>query len=67
MKEGVAIPSLPRLPSLPGDLVEEALVLSNILELNEMSAIELLVAGEQQTPRYGGIVWVPDTLLYIAW
>jgi len=31
--------------------VAEALELSDLLDLNEVSAVELLIAGEQQLPR----------------
>ncbi len=50
-KEGLELPNLPYIHSLPQDFVDEALVLSNILDLNEISAIELLLAGEQQLSR----------------
>ena len=46
---GLNFPSLPS--SLPPDLVAEALELSDLLDLNEVSAVELLLAGEQQLPR----------------
>ena len=51
-REGLAIPGLSGTHTLPEDFVEEALLLSDILELNEMSAVELLLSGEQQMPRY---------------
>ena len=35
--------------------MDEALILSDILDLNEMSAAELLLAGEQQLPRFPGL------------
>ncbi len=46
---GVDYPTLPS--SLPQDLVAEALELSDLLDLHEISAVELLIAGEQQLPR----------------
>ena len=51
-QSGLAVPGLSGSPSLPEDFVEEALLLSDILELNEISSVELLLAGEQHTPRY---------------
>ena len=50
-REGLAIPGITGSPVLPEDFVEEALLISDILELNEISAVELLLAGEQQMPR----------------
>lgn len=35
--------------------MDEALILSDILDLNEISAAELLLAGEQQLPRFPGL------------
>lgn len=52
VKDGLQVPSLPSVHTLPQDFVEEALILSDILELNEISSVELLLAGEQQLPRY---------------
>lgn len=49
---GIAIASLPNVHILPQDFVDEALLLSDILDLNETSAVELLLAGEQQLPRF---------------
>jgi len=48
----LSIPTLPNLHTLPQDFIDEALILSDILELNELSAVELMVAGEQQLPRW---------------
>ena len=50
-KDGIQIPNLPSVHILPQDFVDEALILSDILDLNELSAVELLLAGEQQLPR----------------
>ena len=54
VKEGIKTPSLPSLHPLSQDFVDETLVLSDILDLNELSAVELLLAGEQQQPRLVG-------------
>ena len=51
-QSGLAIPGLSGSPTLPEDFVEEALLLSDILQLNEISSVELLLAGEQHMPRY---------------
>ena len=50
-KEGLSLPGVSGSPTLPEDFVEEALLISDILDLNEMSAVELLLAGEQQMSR----------------
>lgn len=39
---------------LPSNLVQEALVLSDTLGLNEFSSLELLLVGEHQSSRYSG-------------
>lgn len=49
-KEGLKLPNFPNLHSLPQDYIKEALLISDILDLNEVSSIELLLAGEQQLP-----------------
>lgn len=51
VKEGLKLPNFPNLHTLPQDFVTDALLLSDILNLNELSAIELLLAGEQQLPQ----------------
>lgn len=51
VKEGLSIPSLPNVSTLPQEFVDETLILSDILDLNELSAAELMVAGEQQLSR----------------
>ncbi len=50
VKDGLELPNFPNLHSLPQDYIDEALLLSDILGLNEISAVELLLAGEQQLP-----------------
>lgn len=37
---------------LPQDFIDEALILSDILDLNELTAVELLLAGEQHQPDF---------------
>ena len=51
-EDGMSIPAISGKHVLPEDFVEEALLLSDILDLNEISAVELLLAGEQQMSRY---------------
>ena len=51
VKDGLQIPSLPSVHTLSQDFIDEALILSDILDLNEISSVELLLAGEQQLPR----------------
>ena len=62
-REGLAIPGLSGTHTLPEDFVEEALLISDILELNEMSAVELLLSGEQQMPRYAS--WVVELHVHL--
>lgn len=50
VKEGIDLPNFPNLHSLPQDCIDDALLLSDVLNLNEISAIELVLAGEQQMP-----------------
>ena len=38
--------------TLPTEFIDESLILSDILDLNEISAVELLLAGEQQLPNF---------------
>ncbi len=50
-KDGLTLPSQPTSLTLPQDFIQEALILSDILNINEFSAVELLLAGEEQQPR----------------
>lgn len=49
---GLLLPGRANPVTPPQFFVDEALLLSDLLELNELSAIELLLAGEQQQPRF---------------
>ena len=40
---------------LPEQFVQESLILSDILELNEFVCVDLLLAGEQQQPNFPGL------------
>ena len=50
----VSLPGRPHTTTLPQSFIDEALLLSDLLDLNEFSSVDLLVAGEQQQPRYPG-------------
>lgn len=50
----VSLPGRTNATTLPQHFVDEALLLSDILDLNEFSSVDLLIAGEQQQPRYPG-------------
>ncbi|XP_071834158.1 nuclear pore complex protein Nup205-like isoform X2 [Apostichopus japonicus] len=40
--------------TLPVEVIEEALIISDLFNLNEYSSVELLLAGEQEQPRFPG-------------
>ena len=64
-KEGLKISTLSQPLTLPQDFIDEALVLSDILELNELFAVELLLAGEQQQPDFPSLTrGLVSVLLY---
>ncbi|XP_033102050.1 nuclear pore complex protein Nup205-like isoform X2 [Anneissia japonica] len=54
-KEGIVIEGQPGTKTLPTQFIEESLIISDLFDLNEYSAVELLLAGEQQQPHYPGI------------
>lgn len=41
--------------TLSQSLVEEALIVSDLFKLNELSALQLLLHGEEQLPQYPGL------------
>ncbi|XP_076311365.1 nuclear pore complex protein Nup205 isoform X1 [Tachypleus tridentatus] len=50
---------------LPQAMVDEALILSDMFELNELVALELLIAGQQQQPHFPSLTrGVVAVLLY---
>lgn len=49
---GLALPNIPKPLVLPEDFIEEALILSDILDLNEIASVELLLAGEHHQPDF---------------
>ena len=52
--QGVTLPTL-GLTTLSKDLVDETLVLSDMYNLNEFIALELLTTAQQQMPQYPGL------------
>ena len=40
---------------LSQSLVEEALIVSDLFKLNELSSLQLLLHGEEQLPQYPGL------------
>lgn len=52
---GLQLSGHPEKQKLPEQFVQEALILSDILELNEFVCVELLFAGEQQQPNFPGL------------
>eukprot|EP00057_Strongylocentrotus_purpuratus_P025366 XP_011679840.1 PREDICTED: nuclear pore complex protein Nup205 [Strongylocentrotus purpuratus] len=53
--EGVVISGQARSRVLPRQLIEEALLISDLFDLNEYAAVELLLAGDQQQPHFPGL------------
>nr|XP_054774519.1 nuclear pore complex protein Nup205-like [Lytechinus pictus] len=53
--EGVVISGQARSRVLPRQLIEEALIISDLFDLNEYAAVELLLAGDQQQPHFPGL------------
>ncbi|XP_077562153.1 nuclear pore complex protein Nup205 [Haemaphysalis longicornis] len=51
-QDGIAVSGQPSLQLLPQDVVDEALLLSDMLELNELAALELVLAAQQQLPLF---------------
>ncbi|GIY52226.1 nuclear pore complex protein Nup205 [Caerostris darwini] len=52
---GIAIVGRAGLQILPQSLVDETLIISDMFELNELTSLELLIAGQQQQPRFPGL------------
>ena len=46
-KEGIAIQGQQATQTLARDFIEEALIISDLFNLNEYAAVELLLAGEK--------------------
>ena len=41
--------------TLSQSLVEEALIVSDLFKMNELSSLQLLLHGEEQLPQYPGL------------
>ncbi|KAG8189490.1 hypothetical protein JTE90_018142 [Oedothorax gibbosus] len=52
---GIQVAGRPGMQILPQSLVDEALIISDMFELNELTSLELLVAGQHQQPRFPGL------------
>ena len=53
--EGVKLSTTPQPVVLTQEFVDSALILSDVLDLNELSAVELLLAGEQRQADFPGL------------
>ncbi|XP_077424154.1 nuclear pore complex protein Nup205 [Vanacampus margaritifer] len=53
--EGIAIQGQQGSRLLPEQLLSEAFILSDLFDLGELAAVELLLAGEQQQSRFPGL------------
>ncbi|XP_007951107.1 nuclear pore complex protein Nup205 [Orycteropus afer afer] len=53
--EGVAIQGQQGTRLLPEQLIKEAFVLSDLFDIGELAAVELLLAGEHQQPHFPGL------------
>jgi len=52
--------------TIPQIMIDEALLMSEMFELNELSALELIIAGENQESRFAGLTRGPiAVLLYL--
>ncbi|EEC11881.1 nuclear pore complex protein Nup205, putative [Ixodes scapularis] len=51
-KEGIRVVGQTAPQVLPQSIVDEALIISDMLELNELVSLELLLAGQQQQPLF---------------
>ena len=48
----IKLPGYKSRQTFPQVFIDEALILSNILDLNKFSSVELLLTAEQQQPRF---------------
>ncbi|KAM6937323.1 nuclear pore complex protein Nup205 [Xenentodon cancila] len=53
--EGIAIQGQQGSRLLPEQLLTEAFILSDLFDIGELAALELLLAGEQQQPQFPGL------------
>ncbi|XP_048578619.1 nuclear pore complex protein Nup205 isoform X2 [Nematostella vectensis] len=54
-QEGIIFSGRQEKQKLPEQFIQEALIISDILDLNELASVELLLAGEQQQPNFPGL------------
>ncbi|XP_042900797.1 nuclear pore complex protein Nup205 isoform X2 [Parasteatoda tepidariorum] len=52
---GIAVVGRPVLQILPQSLIDEALIISDMFDLNEVTSLELLISGQHQQPRFPGL------------
>ncbi|XP_033629784.1 nuclear pore complex protein Nup205-like [Asterias rubens] len=52
---GVVVEGQTGKKTLPKQFIEEALLISDLFDLNEYAAVELLLSGEQQQPHFPGL------------
>ncbi|KAJ8032363.1 hypothetical protein HOLleu_25874 [Holothuria leucospilota] len=52
--EGIVLDGQTGQQTLPVEVIEEALIISDLFDLNEYTSVELLLAGEQEQPRFPG-------------
>ncbi|KAF8773925.1 Nuclear pore complex protein Nup205 like protein [Argiope bruennichi] len=52
---GIAVVGRTGLQILPQSLIDEALIISDMFDLNELTSLELLISGQQQQPRFPGL------------
>ncbi|ESP04618.1 hypothetical protein LOTGIDRAFT_237278 [Lottia gigantea] len=53
--EGLVVQGEQRTQTFSQQFISEALILSDLFEMNELAAVELLMAGENQLPNYPGL------------
>ncbi|KAL3882663.1 hypothetical protein ACJMK2_028981 [Sinanodonta woodiana] len=53
--EGIPIHGQQGTQTFSEDFIQEALIISDLFELNEFAALELLIAGEDEKPSYPGL------------
>ncbi|XP_022111764.1 nuclear pore complex protein Nup205-like [Acanthaster planci] len=52
---GLVIEGQPGTKTFPRQFIDEALIISDLFDLNEYFAVELLLSGEQQQPHFPGL------------
>lgn len=54
-KEGLPVYAEQRTQTLSQDFIDEALIFSDLFNVNEFAAVEFLLAGQNQQPNYPGL------------